>query len=122
MICVGPISVLPNLQNKGIGAQLLEYAISEAAKMGFSGMILFGDPSYYHRFGFVNAKAYEITTKDGKNFEPFMALELQENGLAKVKGRFFEDKAYTTQDEALLEFEKKFPPKKKSKAKINIEI
>ena len=76
ILCVGPISVLPELQNKGTGSKLIEYSISLARKSGFIGMILFGNPEYYHRFGFKNAKEFEITTKDLQNFEPFMALKL----------------------------------------------
>lgn len=120
VLCVGPISVIPSHQNKGIGTKLLDHSIQEARNMGFRGMILFGDPGYYHRFGFKNAKEYGITTKDLQNFEPFMALELRENGLDGVKGRFFEDEAFTINEEELMEFEKKFPARKKGKPKINI--
>jgi len=120
VLCVGPFSVSPSSQNKGIGTKLLNYSISEAKKMGFNGMILFGNPDYYHRFGFRNAKEYEITTKDNQNLEPFMALELQENGLDNVKGRFFEDEAFTIKEDELIEYENNFPVKEKSKPKIDI--
>jgi predicted N-acetyltransferase YhbS len=122
VLCVGPFAVLPGLQNKGVGTKLFEYSISETRKMGFKAMILFGNPDYYQRFGFENAQKYNITTKDGQNFDPFMALEIQENGLADVKGRFFEDEAFTTTENELMEFEKKFPPKEKSKAKIDLSL
>jgi predicted N-acetyltransferase YhbS len=120
VLCVGPIAVLPSFQNKGIGTKLLNYSISEAKKIGFKGMILFGNPEYYHRFGFRNAREFEITTKDNQNFEPFMALELQENGLDNVKGRFFECEAFITREDELAEYEKKFPCKEKGKPKIDI--
>ena len=113
VLCVGPISVLPGFQKKGIGSKLMTDSISSAKKSGFSGMILFGNPEYYHRFGFRNAKEYDITTKGGQNFEPFMALELYNNGLAGINGRFFEDDVFEIQEEDLIEFEKKFPYKEK---------
>ena len=113
VLCLGPISVLPEFQKKGIGSKLMTNSISLAKKSGFSGMILFGNPEYYHRFGFRNAIEYNITTKDGQNFEPFMALELHYNGLAGIKGRFFEDDVFEIQEEDLIEFEKKFPYKEK---------
>jgi predicted N-acetyltransferase YhbS len=122
VLCVGPVAVLPHFQNKGIGTKLIKFSISEAKKMGFKGMILFGNPGYYHRFGFINAKEFGITTKDGQNFEPFMALEIKEKGLTDVKGKFFEDDAFTTREDELIEFEKKFPVKEKGKAKIDISI
>jgi len=115
ILCVGPISVLPEFQNKGIGSKLIEYSISLARKLEFVGMILFGNPDYYHRFGFINAKEFEITTKDFQNFEPFMALQLKENGLERVKGKFYEDTAYMIDQSELIEFEKKFPEKEKKK-------
>ena len=120
VLCVGPFSVLPGLQNKGIGSRLMDYSISEAKRLGFKGMILYGNPDYYHRFGFQNAKEYEITTKDFQNFDPFMALELAEDRLKNVRGRFFEDEAFIIKDEDLSEFEKQFPLKKKSTPKVNI--
>ena len=115
ILCAGPISVLPEFQNKGIGSKLIEHSISLARKLGFTGMILFGNPDYYHRFGFRNAKEFEITTKDLQNFEPFMAFHLQEKGLEKLKGKFYEDAAYTIDQSELTEFEKKFPEKEKKK-------
>lgn len=113
VLCVGPLSVLPEFQKQGIGSKLMSNSITKARESGFSGMILFGNPDYYHRFGFRNAAEYRITTKESQNFEPFMALELQTDGLADVKGRFFEDDAFEIQDDALIEFEKKFPFKEK---------
>lgn len=42
-----------------------------------------------------------------------MALELQTNGLENVKGKFFEDDAFVTEPNELIEFEKQFPYKEK---------
>ena len=113
VLCVGPLSVLPDFQKQAIGSELMRHSISTARQSGYSGMILFGNPDYYHRFGFKNAAIYGITTKDSQNFEPFMALELRTNGLADVNGRFFEDDAFEIQHDALIEFEKKFLFKEK---------
>ncbi len=120
VLCVGPISVLPELQKKGIGGKLLNKSIAIAKDLGFSGMILFGHPGYYQPFGFVNAQKFGITTKEGLNFEPFMALELHQNALLTVSGKFYEDKAFEINEEELNEFEKLFPEKEKGDPKINI--
>ena len=113
VLCVGPVCVLPDYQKKGIGSKLMNQSIRRARELGFPGMILFGDPEYYHRFGFRNALDYGISTKEGQNFEPFMVLELQPNGLQNIHGRFFEDDVFTTQPDELDEFEKQFPYKEK---------
>ncbi len=49
---LGPISVVPDEQGKGIGARLMNQAISKLKDMGASGCVLLGDPNYYSRFGF----------------------------------------------------------------------
>lgn len=49
---LGPISVVPDEQGKGIGAQLMEAALMELKTLGANGCVLLGDPAYYHRFGF----------------------------------------------------------------------
>jgi len=113
VLCVGPISVIPGLQKNGIGSKLINESIKVANELGYSGMILFGNPEYYHRFGFVNAEKYSITTKDNENFEPFMALELRAESLKNVSGRFFEDDCFTIEEAELIEFEKQFPYKEK---------
>ncbi len=113
VLCVGPLSVLPDFQKKGIGGKLMKESIKIAKRLGFQGMILFGNPDYYHRFGFRNAKEFEITTKDYQNFEPFMALELFKNALIDVKGRFVEDESFNVDEDELIEFEKQFPYKEK---------
>ncbi len=108
VLCVGPISVLPKFQNKGVGTMLMNESIQITKKTSYKGMILFGNPTYYYRFGFVNAQKYNITTKDMKNFEQFMGLELNKSSLQNISGRFFEDEAFNYNNDELAEFEKKF--------------
>lgn len=113
VLCLGPVSVLADFQKNGIGSKLINESIKVATELGFSVIILFGNPEYYHRFGFKNAELYGITTKDGQNLEPFMALEIQEGSLKNVHGKFFEDDCFTTNEAELAEFEKQFPYKEK---------
>lgn len=49
---LGPISVEPDLQGKGIGSLLMRAALRLLREMGAAGCVLVGDPSYYSRFGF----------------------------------------------------------------------
>ncbi|MDO5577385.1 MAG: N-acetyltransferase [Fibrobacter sp.] len=120
ILVVGPISVEGQFQMQGVGTKLINYSIAEAKKCGFKGMILFGSPDYYHRFGFKNAKEFNITTKDSQNFEEFMALEFHKGSLQGVSGKFFENDAYSIKKENVEIFDKKFPPKVKGTPKIKI--
>lgn len=49
---LGPISVVPTEQNKGIGSKLMHAALSELKNLKANGCVLLGDPNYYRRFGF----------------------------------------------------------------------
>ncbi|MGE0092550.1 MAG: GNAT family N-acetyltransferase [Bacteroidales bacterium] len=94
VICVGPVSVLPEKQKEGIGCKLLYHLLERADELGYDAAFLYGHPEYYPRFGFVNAKRYGITTRDGQNFDAFMALELSPGALSGITGRFVEDDAF----------------------------
>lgn len=122
VLCVEPFALSPEMQNKGIGIHLLKHTISVAKELTFKGMILFGDPKYYHCFGFVDARRYGITTKDSQNFPPFMALKLQKNGLSEITGKFFDDDAFHVEENEFVEFDKMFPEKEKGKQKFPINI
>lgn len=49
---LGPISVIPELQGRGIGSQLMHAALQQLRGQGAAGCVLLGDPAYYARFGF----------------------------------------------------------------------
>ena len=49
---LGPVSVVPARQGKGIGAMLVHAGLQAIAELGANGCILTGDPAYYARFGF----------------------------------------------------------------------
>lgn len=49
---LGPISVLPADQGRGIGSALMREALRVLQEMGAAGCVLLGEPEYYGRFGF----------------------------------------------------------------------
>ncbi|MCW8798363.1 MAG: N-acetyltransferase [Prosthecochloris sp.] len=49
---LGPVSVLPVYQRKGIGSALIEKGLSRLKDLGAKGCCLVGHPLYYRRFGF----------------------------------------------------------------------
>ena len=49
---LGPISVLPEHQGKGVGAMLLRAALAVLKERRAGGCVVLGDPGYYVRFGF----------------------------------------------------------------------
>lgn len=49
---LGPISVRPEHQARGVGSLLMKRALADLRKRGAAGCVLLGDPKYYARFGF----------------------------------------------------------------------
>lgn len=113
VLCMGPLAVLPEYQGKGIGSLLIKTTINKAQKLGYKGIVIYGNPAYYHRFGFVNAEKFGIKTSSGENFDYFMALELSVGSLQGISGNFYEDEAFNVNDEELEVFDKAFPYKEK---------
>jgi predicted N-acetyltransferase YhbS len=108
---VGPIGVRPDRQRTGIGSALMRAGLEQLTDQGYGGAFLFGDPTYYSRFGFADAVRWGITTPDGLNFEAFMGLELREGGLVGVHGRLRESAAFEVDSDALTEFDQQFEPR-----------
>ncbi len=85
---LGPIGVLPERQDEGIGAALMEAAIAEARTTHYALIALLGHPAYYPRFGFRPAEpTYGITSAYDAPPKAWMALALPAYTPA-VRGRF----------------------------------
>lgn len=49
---LGPLSVRPDVQRKGVGSALVQEALRELKVRGAAGCVVLGEPAYYGRFGF----------------------------------------------------------------------
>ena len=49
---LGPVSVLPERQRRGIGSAMIRHGLGELEKAGALGCILTGDLNFYGKFGF----------------------------------------------------------------------
>lgn len=49
---LGPLSVRPDRQRRGIGSSLVEAGLARLRGLGSEGCVLLGNPAYYRRFGF----------------------------------------------------------------------
>ena len=117
VLTFGPVSVLPEFQNKGIGGKLINHTIKLSKEMSYKGIIIYGDPEYYKRFGFKESIQFKITNKDKKYPVALLVLELYPNALNGIEGIFDEGKVYEVDKNELEEFDKEFPKKEKGHSK-----
>jgi putative acetyltransferase len=68
---LGPVSVLPEYQRKGIGISLIQEGLSRLRGLGAQGCCLVGDPKYYRRLGFRNVSGL---VHEGVPQKVFLAL------------------------------------------------
>lgn len=110
ILTFGPLCIDPDYQNKGIGKKLLEVTMKLAKDSRYRAVVIFGEPGYYPKHGFKSCDNFNITTKDGSNFDAFMGIELITNGLKGVTGKYFESEVF---DDNYLkesdEYDMKFP-------------
>lgn len=110
VLTFGPLCVVPEYQNKGIGGILLEKTMKLAKEKSHKAIIIFGEPGYYPKHGFQTCNHFGITTIEGKNFDAFMGIELVSGGLAGVHGKFMETETFENlTPEEVDEYDKRFP-------------
>ncbi len=68
---LGPVSVLPEYQRRGVGKALIQEGLSRLRKLHAKGCCLVGHPQYYRKFGFENVAGLAL---EGVPQEVFFAL------------------------------------------------
>lgn len=94
IVTFGPLCVKPSWHGCGVGELLLKETMQLVKEAGYPGIVIFGEPDYYPRVGFKTCDCFGITTPDGKNFDAFMGIELQPDGLKNMHGKFYESEVF----------------------------
>jgi predicted N-acetyltransferase YhbS len=85
-LMLGPLTVEPAFEGRGIGAALMRRSLEAAKEKGHSLVLLVGDQPYYGRFGFKNIPPSHLQLPGPVNPNRFLALELEEGALSRAKG------------------------------------
>jgi putative acetyltransferase len=73
---LAPLSIVAELQRRGLGAQLVGEGLRACERLGAGFVVVLGEPEYYHRFGFRRADLFGLENEYGAG-KAFMALELK---------------------------------------------
>ena len=89
VMLLGPLAVIPEAQNQGVGIALSNAALDEAKSQDVDLVFVLGHPDYYPRFGFVPAGQYGFDAPypiPPQNAPAWMIKELREGLIGKVRG------------------------------------
>lgn len=83
-LALAPMAVKSELQNKGIGGQLIRKGLDIATGLGYKSVIVLGHERYYPRFGFEPADKWNISAPFAVPSHAFMGIELVCDGLKDI--------------------------------------
>lgn len=73
-LTLAPVSVRPQNQKLGVGAELIQHALDWAREATAQAVVVVGDPDYYGRFGFVFDGPAELASPFPKQYTGLLAL------------------------------------------------
>jgi predicted N-acetyltransferase YhbS len=85
-LLLGPLAVIPDWKNLGIGRKLLDIVVTKAKEQGWGVVVLVGDEPYYGPLGFRKIRQGQISMPRPVDPERLLARELVEGSLAKLTG------------------------------------
>ena len=85
-LMLGPLTVEPAFEGRGIGAALIQRSIDAAREKEHALVLLVGDEPYYGRFGFQRIPPRQLELPGPVDPERFLALELVAGTLARARG------------------------------------
>lgn len=86
-LALGPMAVMPDFQNLGIGSLLVAAGLDECRTADIAAVVVVGHANYYPRFGFSPAHEKGLSCKWPGVNEHFMVAELKAGALEKLSGR-----------------------------------
>ncbi|TQS23180.1 GNAT family N-acetyltransferase [Microbispora hainanensis] len=94
---LGPLSVHPDHQRRGVGSALVHAVLGAAEALGTPLVGLLGSPAYYSRFGFEPAESHGVTAPDPAWGEYFQ-VRVFERAVPPPRGPFVYAKPFSTID------------------------
>ena len=118
IMTMGPICITPDLQGRGYGKILLDYALEKAASLGCGAVCFEGNIAFYGKSGFTYAHDFGLRYHGlpaGEDDSFFLCKELIPGYLDGVTGEYATPKGYLVDVKEAEIFDKSFPQKEKLK-------
>jgi putative acetyltransferase len=85
---LGPLSVLPEHQRRGVGSRLMHEALRILRKRGAAGCVVLGEPRYYGRFGFRVDPDFALPDVPPDYFQAISFSSARPNGIVSYHQAF----------------------------------
>jgi len=85
---LGPISVVPEHQRRGIGSRLMRAALNTLRAQGAAGCVVLGEPQYYGRFGFKSDPRLVLPGVPAEYFQALLLDSSPANGVVSYHASF----------------------------------
>ncbi len=118
ILAMGPICILPELQGRGFGKELLDYSLEKAKLLGFGAVCLEGNIGFYGKSGFTFASNFGIryhSLPEDMDSSFFLCNELIPGYLDGAQGEYTPPQCYFVNEDEAEEFDRLFSPKRKLK-------
>lgn len=96
IVGLAPLAVAPEVQNTGIGSQLVNRGLSMCADAGMDVIVVIGHAHYFPNFGFKSGTSFGIDCEYDVPEDVFMLNELKEGVLNGKSGVVFYHPAFAT--------------------------
>jgi putative acetyltransferase len=87
VLALGPLTVRPDSQRRGVGSALMHAILGAADALGEPLVALLGNPAYYSRFGFQVSTGYQITPPKPE-WQPHFQVRILNSYQASIRGTF----------------------------------
>ncbi|WP_304164253.1 GNAT family N-acetyltransferase [Lonsdalea britannica] len=84
---LAPLAVDESLRKQGLGEQLVYEGLDSLNEFGYTAVVVFGDPAYFSRFGFVAASEHQLSCGRDEPSSNFQIYPLADNHFQGVSGK-----------------------------------
>lgn len=109
ILTFGPLCVKKGYQRRGLGKKLMECSFSEAVRLGYDTVVIFGSPSNYVSSGFESCKKHQVSAAGGKYPAAMLVRELVPGTLSGKQWVYSDSPVMAVNEEAAARYDAAFP-------------
>jgi len=114
ILTFGPLCIRKDFQRRGLGKRLMEYSFYKAVSLGYSVIVIFGNPGNYVSSGFKSCYRYSISLEGEAYPTAMLVKELIPNIIPNDKWKYVQSSVYEIDPKRAEEYDSTLPKKEKT--------